>query len=136
MYIMDYYSAIKKEWNNAICSNVDGPRDDHTKSKLIRQWRTNIIWYHLHTESKRIQMNLSVQQKETHRPWKQTYSYQRGQVVGEGRIGGLGLAYAHCGIWNDWPMGDLLYFTGNSTQHSVIIYMGKQSEKERMCIHV
>ena len=20
-----------KEWNNAICSNMDGPRDDHTK---------------------------------------------------------------------------------------------------------
>ena len=21
----------KKEWNAAICSNMDGPRDDHTK---------------------------------------------------------------------------------------------------------
>ena len=21
----------KKEWNNAICSNMDGPRDNHTK---------------------------------------------------------------------------------------------------------
>ena len=29
MYTMEYYSAIKK--NNAICSNVDGPRDDHTQ---------------------------------------------------------------------------------------------------------
>ena len=30
MYV--YYSAIKKEWNSAICSNMDGPRDDsHTK---------------------------------------------------------------------------------------------------------
>ena len=28
---MDYYSAIKKEWNNAMCSNMDGPRDYHTK---------------------------------------------------------------------------------------------------------
>ena len=25
------YSAIKKEWNNSICSNVDGPRDYYTK---------------------------------------------------------------------------------------------------------
>ena len=24
-------SAIKKEWNNAICSNMNGPRDYHTK---------------------------------------------------------------------------------------------------------
>ena len=30
-YTMEYYSAIKKEWNNAICSNMDGPRDYHTK---------------------------------------------------------------------------------------------------------
>ena len=28
---MEYYSAIKKEWNNAICSNMDGPRGYHTK---------------------------------------------------------------------------------------------------------
>ena len=30
-YTMEYYSAIKKEWNNAICSNTDGPRDYQTK---------------------------------------------------------------------------------------------------------
>ena len=35
---MEYYSAIKKEWNNAICSNMDRPRDDHTKwSKSARE---------------------------------------------------------------------------------------------------
>ena len=28
----------KKEWNTAICSNMDGPRDDHTKwSKSDRE---------------------------------------------------------------------------------------------------
>ena len=27
---MEYYSA-KNEWKNAICSNMDGPRDYHTK---------------------------------------------------------------------------------------------------------
>ena len=31
IYTMEYYSAIKKEWNNTICSNMDGPRDYHTK---------------------------------------------------------------------------------------------------------
>ena len=31
IYSMKYYSAIKKEWNNAICSNMDGPGDCHTK---------------------------------------------------------------------------------------------------------
>ena len=27
---MEYYSATQK-WNYAICSNMDGPRDYHTK---------------------------------------------------------------------------------------------------------
>ena len=39
IYTMEYYSAIeKKEWNNALCSNMDGPRDYHTKwSKSDRE---------------------------------------------------------------------------------------------------
>ena len=28
---MECYSAIKKNEKNAICSNMDGPRDYHTK---------------------------------------------------------------------------------------------------------
>ena len=39
----------KKEWNNAICSNMDRPRVYHTK--WSNQTKTNIIWYHLHVES-------------------------------------------------------------------------------------
>ena len=31
IYTMEYYSAIKKTPNNAICSNMEGPRDCHTK---------------------------------------------------------------------------------------------------------
>ena len=35
---MEYYSAIKKEWNNAIYSDMDGTRDYHTKwSKSDRE---------------------------------------------------------------------------------------------------
>ena len=38
IYTMEYYSAIKKEWNNVIWSNMDGPRDYHTKrSKSERE---------------------------------------------------------------------------------------------------
>ena len=34
---MEYPLALKKEWNNAICSNTDGPTDFHPKwSKLDR----------------------------------------------------------------------------------------------------
>ena len=39
----------KKEWNNATCSNMDGPKDEHTK---LCQTKTNIIWYQLYVESK------------------------------------------------------------------------------------
>ena len=28
---MEYYSVLKKEWNNAICSDMDSPRDYYTK---------------------------------------------------------------------------------------------------------
>ena len=31
IYTMKYYSAIKKEWNNIICSDMVVPRDYHTK---------------------------------------------------------------------------------------------------------
>ena len=72
----------------------------------VSQTKTNIIWYHLFVESnKRIQMNLFAEQKQTHRFWKQTYGYQRGQVMEEEWTGSLGLAYARWGMWNDWPMG-------------------------------
>ena len=30
-YTLQYYSAIKKEQNNAICSIMDGTRDSHTE---------------------------------------------------------------------------------------------------------
>ena len=30
VYTMEYYSAIRKNEIIAICSNMDGPRDDHT----------------------------------------------------------------------------------------------------------
>ena len=31
IYMMEYYSAIKKEQNNAICCNMDATRDSHAK---------------------------------------------------------------------------------------------------------
>ena len=38
MYIMEYYSAIKKKWNWVICRDMDGPRFCHTEwSKSERE---------------------------------------------------------------------------------------------------
>ena len=40
-------------------------------------------------------------------------------------------------LYMEWMVDrDLLYSTGNSTQYSVITYMGKESEKERICVSV
>ena len=34
----------KKEWNNSICSYMDGPRDNHTKRSKTKR-KTNMIRY-------------------------------------------------------------------------------------------
>ena len=47
--------------------------------------------------------NLFAEEKQTYRLRKLMVT--KGVTVGEGWIGGLGLAYAHSGIWNDWPAG-------------------------------
>ena len=39
---IEYYSAIK-EWNNAICSNMDGPRDYHNKWSKPEKDKQNVI---------------------------------------------------------------------------------------------
>ena len=79
IYTMEFYSAIKKEWSNTTCSNMDRPRDYHTKwSKPDRERQI-----YVESKKKLIQMNLFTKQKQTHRLWKQIYGYQRG-AVGEG----------------------------------------------------
>lgn len=54
---MEYYSAIKKEQNDAIRSDIDGPRDCHTEWQLC-QTKTNTI-YCLYSEYKiKVEINL------------------------------------------------------------------------------
>ena len=31
IYTVEYHSSLKEQWNNAICSNMDGTRDYQTK---------------------------------------------------------------------------------------------------------
>ena len=48
---MEYYSVMKREQSSAILSNMNEPRDYHTKwSKSDRE--SNTIWYHLYVKSK------------------------------------------------------------------------------------
>ena len=79
-------------------------------------------------------MNLFIKQKQIRRLKKQTFGYQRGKVGGginqEFGISNILLYIKQ--IINKGP----LYSTGDSSQYSVITYMGKESEKEWIYIYV
>ena len=71
IYTVEYYSAIKNEWNNAICSNMDRPRDYHAKwSKSDRERQIYDITCMWNLILKKIEMNLLTKQKHTYRYWK------------------------------------------------------------------
>ena len=74
-------------------------------------------------------MNLFTKQKSSHRCRKQIYGYQGGK--GQGGINweiGIGI-YTLLYI-KQITNKNLLYSTGNSTQYSIMTYMGKESTKE------
>ena len=91
---MEYYSAIKKKQNNAICRNMDGPRDYHmkwSKSEKERQTSYDISYmWNLKYDTKwtYLRKGNRFTDNRTHL-W-----LPRGRGVGEGRIGSLGLADA------------------------------------------
>ena len=69
--VVHIYNGIllshKKEWNNAILRNVDGPREDHTdwnKSETERQVSYDIIYI---WNLKGHDINEIIKQKQTHR---------------------------------------------------------------------
>ena len=75
----------KKEWNNAICSNVGGPGDNHSKwCTSDRERQIYAIAYMGNLKKKKICMNFFTKQKQTHRLRERTYGYQGGRVVGKG----------------------------------------------------
>ena len=78
---------------------MTGPRDYHTKVKQVRQRKINIIWYHLHMESK-IWHKWTMKQNPRH--WEQICGCQGAETVGEGWIGSLGSADANYYILNGY----------------------------------
>ena len=71
----------------------------------LNEVRERQIWYHLYMESKKkIQINLFIKQKQIHRLWKQTYSYQRGRI---GRWDGLGFRIDKCTLlYMEWMINE------------------------------
>ena len=125
-FIVHVYSGIllghKKEWHNVICSNMDRPRDFHTKwnnSDRERQipYEITNLWNLI----KMIQKNLLTKQKQTQRFQSQIYSYQGANVVGGmdwgSGIGTYTLLYI-TPVYNK----DLLNSLGTSIQHCDRLY--------------
>ena len=90
--VVHIYNGIlftpKKEWNNAICNNMDATTDYHAKQSYVRERKTNILWDHLCVESK----------YDTNEPISETEANSQREnrrVVamwkGIGRRGGLGV---------------------------------------------
>ena len=82
----------KNEWNNAIWSNMDGPRDYHIKWSKSEKDKYHIISFISGIE-KKIQVTLYIKQKQTHRHWNQSHGYQRRRE--KGKIRSLGFIDTH-----------------------------------------
>ena len=95
------------------------------------QRKTNIIRYRLYVESKiRVQTNISTKQKQNYRYRKQTYGYQGVGINWEFGIDIYILLYI-----KQINRKNLLHSTGNSTQYSVMAYMGKESKSGCMYMY-
>ena len=102
-------SSYKKEWNNAIYSNMDGTRDYHTKwskSKSKREISHDITY--MCNLKKNDTNEVIYRQKQTHRLQKQTYGCQRGEAGKRGRLG----------VWN-WHMHTIVYEMNSQQQTAV-----------------
>ena len=93
---MEYYSAIKKESNNAICSNMDRPRDHHTKRSMSERERQ--IPYITYMWNLKYDTNELIYETETDSQVQRTDLWLPRGWEGEGWIRSLGLADANCYI--------------------------------------
>ena len=131
----------KKEWNNAICSNMDGPRDYHSKQrKSDRERQTpydiTYMW------SLKYEWTSNMNFKYEWHKW--TYLRNRNRLTdvenrlvvakGEGVEGGMEweVGISRCKLlYIGWINNKvLLYSTGNYIQYSVINHNGKEYEKD------
>ena len=68
--VVHIYNGIllshQKEWNDALCSKVDGPRDYHTKQSQKKKDKYHMV-SHIYGIWNIIQINMSMKQKQIHR---------------------------------------------------------------------
>ena len=107
----------KKEWNNTISSNMDGPGNYTKRNVRERQ----ISWYCLYVEYflKGYRSTYLQKKKQTHRLRNQTYGYHRGKVSGKDKLG-VWYWHIYTTTFKTDNNKDLLYNTGSSAQYSAM----------------
>ena len=132
LYTMEYYSAVKK--NEIIAFGAIWMDLEIIILSEVSQTETNITGYRLYVESKKmVQMNLFTKHKQSQMQKTNmvTWGKERGEINWETGTDICTLLYIKQ-ITNK----DLLYSTGNSTQYSVMTYMGKNLKKEWIYIYI
>ena len=133
IHTMEYYSAIK---NDIMPFAVTWMDLETIILNEVSQWKTNIILYHLHLGYIFLKGH-----KLTYLQNRNKFTDFEKLLVTKGdrwRVGGMGWGFGTgiCTLrYMEWlAKGDLLYSTGNYTQYSVIIYVGKESKRMAMCM--
>ena len=72
----------EKEWNNAICNNMDRPRDSNIEWSKLDQWRQMPYDYHSHVESnlKKRYKWIHLQNRSRFTDNENKLGYQRGNM--------------------------------------------------------
>ena len=118
----------KKKWNNAIWSNMDGPRGYQT-SQTVK----DIVWCHLCAESKK-GYKLTYLQNRNRLTDFEKLTVTKGDRLG-GYAWGSGLPYAYWGICNDWPAGTC--YMAQRTLCNILWYsIWEDNLKEYGCVYM
>ena len=126
--------SYEKEWNNTIFSNMDGPRDYHSKwygiISVVTIWQTSygiIHMWNLKSDTNELICRIETDSQTL----KTNFWLPKGEVE---ERDGLGVWYwhIHCGIWNSSSMGTCCKSTRNSTQYSEI---WEKNLKKNGCVY-
>ena len=108
----------RKGWNIAICSNMDGPRNHHTKWSQTEKDKILYDITYMWNEKKKLQVNLFTKQSRL------TDIENKLIVIKEEKGGKENIQTTIYKINKDW-----LCSTGNYIQYLAISYNGEESEK-------
>ena len=87
---------------------MDGPGDYHPEKEKDKHKKTNIVWNHLHVESKNNESTYKTEIDSRHR--KQTYGTRREREVRVEQIRSSGLMYTHFILYKDFILYTLILY--------------------------